>query len=90
MAARLPLLQGRGGAGRPARRGHRAPEPVSDARAGEVGAADGGAGRGERALRAGRPPPLATGIARPWGTRHARLSPRYTTRLDELMEARAW
>ena len=34
--------------------------------------------------------PLATGIARPWGTRHGRMSPRYTTRLDELMEAKAW
>jgi hypothetical protein len=32
--------------------------------------------------------PLSTGLARPWGTRHARLSPRYTTRLDELMEAK--
>ena len=34
--------------------------------------------------------PLATGIARPWGTRHGRLSPRYTTRVEEIMEARAW
>jgi DNA polymerase V len=34
--------------------------------------------------------PLATGISRPWGTRHGRLSPRYTTRLDELMEGKAW
>ncbi len=34
--------------------------------------------------------PLFTGLARPWGTRHARLSPRCTTRLDELMEAKAW
>ena len=34
--------------------------------------------------------PLATGLARPWGTRHARLSPRYTTRVEELMEAKAW
>ncbi len=33
---------------------------------------------------------LATGIARPWGTRHGRMSPRYTTRADELMEAKAW
>ena len=33
--------------------------------------------------------PLSTGVARTWGTRHARLSPRYTTRLDELMEATA-
>ena len=34
--------------------------------------------------------PLATGLARPWGTRHGRVSPRYTTRVDELMEAEAW
>ncbi len=34
--------------------------------------------------------PLSTGLARPWGTRHARLSPRYTMRVDEIMEARAW
>ncbi len=34
--------------------------------------------------------PLSTGLARPWSTRHARLSPRYTTRVDELMEAKAW
>ena len=34
--------------------------------------------------------PLATGIARPWGTRHGRMSPRYTTRADEMMEAKAW
>jgi DNA polymerase V len=34
--------------------------------------------------------PLATGLARPWGTRHGRMSPRCTTRVDELMEARAW
>ncbi len=34
--------------------------------------------------------PLATGLARPWGTRHGRLSPRYTTRVEELMEAEAW
>ena len=34
--------------------------------------------------------PLATGITRPWSTRHSRLSPRYTTRVEELMEARAW
>ncbi len=33
--------------------------------------------------------PLSTGLARPWGTRQARLSPRYTTRVDELMEANA-
>ena len=41
-------------------------------------------------IRAGRAAPVATGPARTWGTRHAWLSPRYTTRLDELMEARAW
>ena len=34
--------------------------------------------------------PLSTGLARPWGTQQARLSPRYTTRADELMEAEAW
>jgi DNA polymerase V len=34
--------------------------------------------------------PLSTGLARPWGTRHARLSPRYTTQMEELMEAKAW
>ncbi len=34
--------------------------------------------------------PLSTGLARPWGTRHGRMSPRYTTRVDELMEAEAW
>ncbi len=34
--------------------------------------------------------PLATGMARPWGTRRGRMSPRYTTRVDELMEAEAW
>ena len=34
--------------------------------------------------------PVATGLARRWGTRHARLSPRYTTRLSEVMEAEAW
>lgn len=34
--------------------------------------------------------PLATGIARRWGTRMDRLSPRYTTHLDEIMRARAW
>ncbi len=34
--------------------------------------------------------PLATGMTRPWGARHARLSPRYTTRADELVEAEAW
>lgn len=34
--------------------------------------------------------PLATGIDRRWGTRHAHLSPRYTTRLEEIMRARAW
>jgi len=34
--------------------------------------------------------PLATGIARPWGTRYSHLSPRYTTQVGELMEAEAW
>ena len=34
--------------------------------------------------------PLATGIARSWSTRHDRLSPRYTTRLDEILVATAW
>ena len=33
--------------------------------------------------------PLATGITRPWSTRQARLSPRYTTHAAEMMEARA-
>ena len=34
--------------------------------------------------------PLATGTARPWGTRHGRMSPRYTTQVEEIMEAEAW
>ena len=34
--------------------------------------------------------PLATGIARSWGTRHERLSPRYTTRLEEILVATPW
>ena len=34
--------------------------------------------------------PLATGIARPWATRHDRLSPRYTTRAEEMLVATAW
>jgi DNA polymerase V len=34
--------------------------------------------------------PLSAGLVRPLGTRHARLSPRYTTRVEELMEAKAW
>ena len=34
--------------------------------------------------------PLATGVGRAWGTRHNRRSARYTTRVDELMEAEAW
>jgi DNA polymerase V len=34
--------------------------------------------------------PLATGIARPWATRQQRLSARYTTRLEEVLEARTW
>ena len=33
--------------------------------------------------------PLATGIIRPWSTRQARLTPRYTTHAAEMMEARA-
>ena len=33
--------------------------------------------------------PLATGLRWPWGTRHDRRSPRYTTRLSEIMEAKA-
>ena len=33
--------------------------------------------------------PLATGIARPWNTRAGRLTPRYTTHPDEIMQARA-
>lgn len=34
--------------------------------------------------------PLSTGIARSWGTRHSCQSQRFTTRLDEVMEATAW
>lgn len=34
--------------------------------------------------------PLATGIRRDWATRAGRLSPRYTTRIDEIMVAQAW
>ena len=34
--------------------------------------------------------PLATSTARPWSARHGRMSPRYTTRVDELMDAKAW
>ena len=33
---------------------------------------------------------LATGIERSWGTRHQKLSPRYTTRADEMLQARAF
>ena len=33
--------------------------------------------------------PLATGTTRPWGTRAGRLTPRYTTHPDEIMQARA-
>ena len=33
---------------------------------------------------------LATGLERAWGTRHSRLSARYTTRVEELMVAEAW
>ena len=32
---------------------------------------------------------LATGTERPWGTRAGRLTPRYTTHPDEIMQARA-
>ena len=32
----------------------------------------------------------ATGLEQGWGTRHHRLSPRYTTRADERLVARAW
>jgi DNA polymerase V len=34
--------------------------------------------------------PLATGIERGWQARHHRRSPRYTTRLDEILIAKAW
>ncbi len=34
--------------------------------------------------------PLATGLARSWGTRRSHLSSRYTTQVAELMEAEAW
>ena len=34
--------------------------------------------------------PLATGIARPWGTRAGLLTPRYTTHPGEIMQARAF
>ena len=34
--------------------------------------------------------PLATGITRPWSTRHDRLSQRYTTRIEEMLVATAW
>lgn len=34
--------------------------------------------------------PLATGLERRWGTRHERLSHRYTIRLDDVMRGRAW
>ena len=33
--------------------------------------------------------PLATGIARPWGTRAGMLTQRYTTHPGEMMQARA-
>ncbi len=33
--------------------------------------------------------PLATGTARPWGTRAGRLTQRYTTHADEIMQATA-
>jgi DNA polymerase V len=34
--------------------------------------------------------PLSTGIERPWGTRHSRMSPRYTTQPEEMLQATAW
>ena len=34
--------------------------------------------------------PLSTGIARPWATRHDRLSQRYPTRIEEILVATAW
>jgi len=34
--------------------------------------------------------PLAVGLEQGWRTRHARLSPRYTTRAEEMLTARAW
>lgn len=34
--------------------------------------------------------PLATGIARSWGTGSSRLSPSYTTHAGEMLEATAW
>jgi DNA polymerase V len=40
---------------------------------------------GRGALRSSAPE-----TARPWGTRRGRMSPRFTTRVDELMEAKAW
>lgn len=38
----------------------------------------------------GTPRVLVTGFERPWQTRHSRRSRRYTTRLDEVLEATAW
>ena len=34
--------------------------------------------------------PLASGITRPWSTRHERLSQRYTTSVAEILTATAW
>jgi len=34
--------------------------------------------------------PLASGITRPWSTRHERLSQRYTTSVAEMLTATAW
>lgn len=34
--------------------------------------------------------PLSTGLSRPWKTRAGNLSPRYTTRLEEILEAKAF
>ena len=41
-------------------------------------------------LNSGTLRPLATGITRPWATRHDRLSQRYTTRVEEMLVATAW
>jgi transposase InsO family protein len=59
-------------------------DPVKSARAmAAMDALNGRFGRGT--VR-----PLATGFQREWATKARRLSPRYTTRIDEAMFARAW
>ena len=59
-------------------------DPIQSARA--MGAMDRiNARYGRGAVRV-----LATGIERRWTTRQQRLSPRYTTRLEEILRARAW